>query len=87
MISKSKLGAIAVIAAIGLASPAFAQYGSTGGGSPGYNAHNTTNYKLKKHHAKQHASVKVKEKEIAIAIDWLTRPVETAEYTVALLSY
>ena len=51
MISKSKLGAIAVIAAMGLASPAFAQYGSaTGGGSPGYNAHNTTNYRLKKHH-------------------------------------
>jgi hypothetical protein len=61
MISKSKLGAIAFIAAIGLASPAFAQ--STGGGSPGYNAHNTTNYKLKKHHAKQHASVKTPEKK------------------------
>jgi len=63
MISKSKLGAIAFIAAIGLASPAFAQYGSTGGGSPGYNAHNTTNYKLKKHRAKQHASAKVKVKK------------------------
>jgi hypothetical protein len=29
-----------------------ANYGSsaTGGGSAGYNAHNTTNYRLKKHH-------------------------------------
>jgi hypothetical protein len=63
MISKSTLGAIVLIAAIGLASPSFAQYGSTGGGSPGYNAHNTTNYKLKKHHAKQHASAKVKVKK------------------------
>jgi hypothetical protein len=62
MISNSKLGAIAFIAAIGLASPAFAQYG---GGSPGYNAHNTTNYRLKKHHhVKPHAaSVKPKEKK------------------------
>ena len=61
MTSKSKLGAIALIAAIGLASPAFAQYG---GGSPGYNAHNTTNYKLRKHHAKKlHASAKMKEKK------------------------
>jgi hypothetical protein len=60
MISKSKLGTIAFIAAIGLASPAFAQYG---GGSPGYNAHNTTNYKLKKHHAKQHASAKMQKKK------------------------
>jgi len=63
MISKPKLGIIAFIAAIGLASPAFAQYGPTGGGSPGYNAHNTTNYKLKKHRAKQHASAKVKVKK------------------------
>ena len=64
MISKSKLGAIAVIAAMGLASPAFAQYGSaTGGGSPGYNAHNTTNYRLKKHSGKPHVSVKTKEKK------------------------
>jgi len=63
MISKSKLGAIAFIGAIALATPAFAQYGSTGGGSPGYNAHNTTNYKLKKHHAKQHTSAKVKVKK------------------------
>jgi hypothetical protein len=60
MISKSKLGAIAFITAVGLASPAFAQYG---GGSPGYNAHNTTNYKLKKHHAKQHASAKMQKKK------------------------
>jgi hypothetical protein len=58
MISKSKLGAIAFIAAIGLtplASPAVAQYGSqyspssTGGGSPGYN-HGLRYYRLKKHH-------------------------------------
>jgi hypothetical protein len=62
MISKSKLGAIAFMAAIGLASPALAQYGATGGGSPGYNAHNTTNYRLKKHHVKPHVSVKTKEK-------------------------
>jgi hypothetical protein len=62
MISKSKLGAIVFIAAIGLASSAFAQP-ATGGGSPGYNAHNTTNYKLKKHHAKKHASVKMQEKK------------------------
>jgi hypothetical protein len=61
MISKSKLGAIAFITAICLASPAFAQYG---GGSPGYNAHNTTNYRLKKHHhVKPHVSVKTKEKK------------------------
>jgi hypothetical protein len=66
MISKSKLGAITFIAAIGLAplaSPAFAQYGGqyspslTGGGSAGYN-HGLKYYRLKKHHAKQHASVK-----------------------------
>lgn len=63
MITNSKLGAIVFIAAIGLASSAFAQYGPTGGGSPGYNAHNTTNYKLKKHHAKQHTSIKMKEKK------------------------
>jgi hypothetical protein len=64
MISKSKLGAIAFMAAIGLTSPAFAQYGppATGGGSPGYNAHNTTNYRLKKHHAKPHVSIKMKKK-------------------------
>jgi hypothetical protein len=64
MISKSKLGAIVFIAAIGLASPAFAQYGSSsGGGSPGYNAHNTTNYRLKQHQVKPHASVKPKQKK------------------------
>lgn len=61
MTSKSKLGAIALIAAIGLASPAFAT-GPTGAGSAGYNAHNTTNYKLKKHQVKQ-PSVKVKQKK------------------------
>jgi hypothetical protein len=61
MISKSQLGAIVFMAAIGLTSPAFAQYG---GGSPGYNAHNTTNYRLKKHHVKAHAaSVKPNEKK------------------------
>jgi len=63
MISKSKLGAIAVIAAIGLTSPALAQYSPTGGGSAGYNEHNTTNYKLKKHHAKQHPAAKLKVKK------------------------
>ena len=68
MISKSKLGAIAFIAAIGLtplASPAVAQYGSqyspsvTGGGSPGYN-HGLRYYRLGKHHhgKKLHAQVK-----------------------------
>jgi hypothetical protein len=64
MIGKSKLGAIALMAGIGLASPAFAQYGppATGGGSPGYNAHNTTNYRLKQHQIKTHASVKPKQK-------------------------
>jgi len=55
MISKSKLGAIAFVAAIGFAFPATAQYG---GGSPGYNAHNTTNYRLKRHHVKGRVSVK-----------------------------
>jgi hypothetical protein len=64
MICKSKLGAIVFMAAIGLASPAFAQYGSaTGGGSPGYNAHNTTNYRLKQHSAKSHTSIKMREKK------------------------
>jgi hypothetical protein len=67
MTSKSKLGAIAFMAAIGLASPAFAQYGPqyspsvTGGGSPGYN-HGLKYYRLKPHHAKPHHSVKPKEK-------------------------
>jgi hypothetical protein len=71
MISKSKLGAIAFVAAIGLAplaSPAFAQYGPqyspslNGGGSAGYN-HGLKYYRLKKHHAKHHASVKTQEKK------------------------
>lgn len=64
MINKSKLGALAFTGAIGLASTAFAQYGppATGGGSPGYNAHNTTNYRLKQHQVKPHASVKPKQK-------------------------
>lgn len=61
MISKSKLGvklgAIAFVAAIGLASPASAAgsgpYGAgyTGGGSAGYNHHVATDYRLK-HHSK-----------------------------------
>jgi hypothetical protein len=67
MISKSKLGAIAFMAAIGLTSPALAQYGPqyspsvTGGGSPGYN-HGLKYYRLKPHHAKPHALIKPKEK-------------------------
>jgi hypothetical protein len=69
MISKSRLAAIAFMAAIGLASPASAQSRATGGGSPGYNAHNTTNYRLKRHHVKgrvsmkPHSWVKLKEKK------------------------
>jgi hypothetical protein len=63
MISKSKLGAIALIAAMGLASnlssPAFAANygpqnyapGQTGGGSTGYNHNLTTDYRLKQHHS------------------------------------
>lgn len=68
MLSKSKLGAIAFIASVGLtplASQAVAQYGPqyspsvTGGGSPGYN-HGLRYYRLgKHHHAKRlHAQVK-----------------------------
>jgi len=56
--SKSKLGTIAFIAAITLATPAFAaNYApdATGGGSAGYNAHNETNYRLKPHHGSPHA--------------------------------
>jgi hypothetical protein len=65
MISKSKLGAIAFIAAIGLASalttPTFAaNYGAqnyapsqSGGGSAGYNHNLSTDYRLK-HHARSH---------------------------------
>jgi hypothetical protein len=61
MISKSKLGAITFVAAIGLASPAFAAstgpYGPayTGGGSAGYNHHVATDYRLKPHHVIRHA--------------------------------
>jgi len=82
MISKSKLGAIAFMAAIGFASPAFAQmqkgplgdpsslhaftmaaatnYGpsATGGGSAGYNHDVATDYRLRHHHVKPHASAK-----------------------------
>jgi hypothetical protein len=65
MISKSKLGAtlgaIAFIAATGLASPSFAagpyDQGYTGGGSAGYNHHVATDYKLK-HHSKHRAAPK-----------------------------
>jgi hypothetical protein len=59
MISKSKLGAFAFVAAMGVASPSFAQgiYNSptynpayTGGGSPGYNYRATTpNWRLYQH--------------------------------------
>lgn len=61
MISKSKLGAIAFAAAVGLASPVFAANygasnlapGASGGGSYGYNRHISTDYRLK-HHLKHH---------------------------------
>jgi hypothetical protein len=71
MISKSKLGAIAFIAAIGFASPALAQlqltpvanYGPSnyapsqaGGGSAGYNHHLSTDYRLKQHNTHAHRS-------------------------------
>ena len=66
MIRKSdlgaKLGAVAFIAALGFASPAFAAspgpYGPsyTGGGSAGYNRHVATDYKLKRHHPKHQSS-------------------------------
>jgi hypothetical protein len=65
MISKSKLGAIAIIsamglalpiAAIGIATPAFAisKYSPslTGGGSTGYNRNAEQDFRLKKHPAK-----------------------------------
>jgi hypothetical protein len=68
MISKSKLGAIALIAAIGLvspiaaigvAAPAFAQSiyspSETGGGSWGYNHHMAIDQWRLKHRAKAHA--------------------------------
>jgi hypothetical protein len=69
MLSKSKLGAIAFIAAMGLAplaSPAVAQFTNpqyspsvTGGGSSGYNR-GLKHYRLGKHHhaKKLHAQVK-----------------------------
>ncbi len=65
MTNKSKLGAIAFMAAVGLAFPAAAQYGSeyspsaTGGGSAGYN-HGLKYYRLKRHHP--HTSVKPKQR-------------------------
>jgi hypothetical protein len=68
MISKSKFGAIAVlaamglaspIAAMGLASPAFAisKYSPSlnGGGSTGHNRMQEEDFRLKKHSAKSHA--------------------------------
>jgi hypothetical protein len=68
MISKSKLGAMVFVAAIGLAlpiaamgvaSPAFAisKYSPslTGGGSTGYNRNAEQAFRLKKHPAKPHA--------------------------------
>jgi hypothetical protein len=66
MISKSRMGALAFIAAIGLASiglgsPAFAanySEGANGGGSAGYNHHIATDYRLKHHHVKQHPASK-----------------------------
>jgi hypothetical protein len=67
MIRKSTLGAIAFMTAIGVASPALAQYGwqydpsAAGGGSAGYN-HGLKYYRLKRHHVKPHASVKQQEK-------------------------
>jgi hypothetical protein len=64
MINKSKLGAIALIAAIGLVSPAFAaNYGpqyyapsQTGGGSAGYNHNLSDYYRLKQHSHTHHAA-------------------------------
>jgi hypothetical protein len=65
MISKTKLGAIVFIAALGVAagltSPAFAAHygpaytapGQTGGGSEGYNSRVSNDYRLN-HHAKPH---------------------------------
>lgn len=62
MIRKSKLAAIALIAATGLASPALAASpgpygpGYTGGGSAGYNHHVATDYRLKQHNEKHQPS-------------------------------
>lgn len=57
----SKLSVVAFIAAIGLASPAFAagpndSPGYTGGGSSGYNNQVRTDYRLKHHQLKHHQS-------------------------------
>ena len=75
MISRSKLGAIAFVAALGVASPAFAlscpngrgpvsKFSSclNGGGSTGYNRLQQT-YRLKKHPGKQHAKIHQARKE------------------------
>jgi hypothetical protein len=54
MIDTSKLGAIAFVAAIGVASPAFAQ-----GGSAGYNATATgPNWRLGPHHTQDTSAVR-----------------------------
>jgi hypothetical protein len=72
MISKSKTWRNCLYGRNRPCVPASAQYGATGGGSPGYNAHNTTNYRLKRHHhhgvkgrvsMKPHSWVKLKEKK------------------------
>jgi hypothetical protein len=72
MISKSKLGALALFAALGLASgltsPAFAAHygpaytnpGQTGGGSSGYNSTMANDYRLKHHTVKPHTQAQSK---------------------------
>jgi hypothetical protein len=61
MTSKSKLAAIAIIAAIGLAPPAFAASvyspSETGGGSWGYNHHMAIDQWRLKHHLRPYARV------------------------------
>jgi opacity protein-like surface antigen len=66
MINKLTLGAVAFLAAIGLATglaspasaahygPAYTNPGQTGGGSAGYNSRLANDYRLK-HHANPHA--------------------------------
>lgn len=62
MIGKSKISAIALVIVVGFASPVLAQYGNPyGGGSEGYNQHNTTDYKLHKHKAKRPSMAKMKD--------------------------
>jgi hypothetical protein len=70
MISKSKLGAIALIAAIGLATPAAAQTSQyspsvTGGGSFGYNRNLAKDqWRLKHHPHAHHAAHQAAQKEV-----------------------